>query len=56
MAEIAKKGAGVHEVPLPPSVQGRAFLSDGTETTVDMAIVVVKKMVRSELDILLIVD
>lgn len=43
LAEVAKKGAGVHEVPLSPSVQGRAFLSDGTEVTVDMAIVVVKK-------------
>lgn len=41
IADVAKRGAGVHDVPLPRGL-GRSFLPDGTELTTDMARVVVK--------------
>jgi len=41
IANVAKKGPGTHDVPLP-SGMGRSFLGDGTELGTDMARVVVK--------------
>jgi RHS repeat-associated protein len=41
IANVAKKGPGVHNVQLP-SGMGRSFLADGTELTTDMARVIVK--------------
>jgi RHS repeat-associated protein len=41
ISEVAKRGPGVHDVPLPPGM-GRSFLQDGTELLTDMARVVVK--------------
>jgi len=41
IADIAKRGPGVHDVPLPKGL-GRSFLAGGTELTTDMARVVVK--------------
>ncbi|MBN1207138.1 MAG: hypothetical protein JXB05_19790 [Myxococcaceae bacterium] len=41
IADVAKRGPGVHDVPLPKGL-GRSFLADGTELTTDMARVVVK--------------
>ncbi len=41
IADVAKRGAGVHDVPLPKGL-GRSFLPNGTEVTTDMARVVVK--------------
>ncbi|PIT58391.1 hypothetical protein BHC59_01785, partial [Snodgrassella alvi] len=42
IANVAKKGSGVHDVPLPPNIKGRGYLPDGTEIFPDMARVVVK--------------
>jgi hypothetical protein len=41
IAEVAKKGSGIHDFPIPRGV-GRSFLGDGTELSTDMARVVVK--------------
>jgi hypothetical protein len=41
IAEVAKKGPGVHEAPLPAGM-GRSFMGDGKELATDMARVVVK--------------
>jgi hypothetical protein len=41
IADVAKRGPGVHDVPLPKG-WGRSFLADGTDLTTDMARVVVK--------------
>jgi len=41
IAEVARRGPGIHDVPLPPGL-GRTFLADGTELATDMARVVVK--------------
>ncbi|WP_246021124.1 phage late control D family protein [Paenibacillus lentus] len=43
LAEVAKKGPGVHEVPLPPFIKSRGYLPDGTEIKPDMARVIVKE-------------
>lgn len=43
IADVAKKGTGVHEVSLPKSLKNRGFLPDGTEIKPDMARVVVKE-------------
>ena len=42
IAFIAKKGPGVHDVPLPQNIKGRSYLPDGTEIVPDMARIVVK--------------
>ncbi|ORF22631.1 hypothetical protein BGI03_00115 [Snodgrassella alvi] len=42
IANVAKKGSGVHDVPLPQNIKGRGYLPDGTEIFPDMARVVVK--------------
>lgn len=42
ITEVAKKGLGVHDVPLPPTVSARGYLGDGTELVPDMARIVVK--------------
>jgi hypothetical protein len=42
LEEIAKRGAGTYDVPLPNSVQGKTFLPTGVELKPDMARVVVK--------------
>ncbi|AYH08029.1 hypothetical protein H4F66_09725 [Pectobacterium parmentieri] len=42
IANIAKKGPGVHDVPLPTNIKSRGYLPDGKEITPDMARVVVK--------------
>nr|WP_275366857.1 RHS repeat-associated core domain-containing protein [Xenorhabdus bovienii] len=42
IAEVAQKGPGVHNVPLPSAIKGRGYLPDGTEIVPDMARVVVK--------------
>jgi hypothetical protein len=42
IAEVAQRGPGIYEVPLPAGL-GRSFLADGTEMTPDMARVIVKK-------------
>ncbi|HAH0866480.1 TPA: hypothetical protein GFY00_08915 [Escherichia coli] len=31
IASVAKKGPGVHDVPLPTNIKGRGYLPDGTE-------------------------
>jgi hypothetical protein len=41
IANVAKKGPGVHNIRLP-SGMGRSFLADGTELSTDMARIVVK--------------
>jgi hypothetical protein len=41
IADVAKKGPGVHDVPLPKDM-GRSFLADGTQLNADMARVIVK--------------
>jgi hypothetical protein len=41
IADVAKRGPGVHDVPLPKGL-GRSFLADATELVTDMARVVVK--------------
>ncbi|ADO71749.1 hypothetical protein [Stigmatella aurantiaca] len=41
IANVAKRGPGVHDVPLPTGL-GRSFLADGSELATDMARVVVK--------------
>ncbi|MBE7900969.1 hypothetical protein G7L40_11875 [Paenibacillus polymyxa] len=43
LAEVAKKGPGVHEVPLPSSIKSKGYLPDGTEIKPDMARVIVKE-------------
>ncbi|MGM1050422.1 MAG: WXG100 family type VII secretion target [Bacillota bacterium] len=43
LAEVAKKGPGVHEVTLPSSIRSRGYLPDGTEIKPDMARVIVKE-------------
>ncbi|WP_231517236.1 contractile injection system protein, VgrG/Pvc8 family [Paenibacillus sp. UNCCL52] len=43
LAEVAKKGPGVHEVPLPSTIKSRGYLPDGTEIKPDMARVIVKE-------------
>ncbi|WP_236347619.1 hypothetical protein [Paenibacillus plantiphilus] len=43
LAEVAKKGPGVHDVPLPSSIKSRGYLPDGTEIKPDMARVIVKE-------------
>ena len=42
IANVAKKGSGVHDVPLPQNIKGRGYLPDWTEIFPDMARVVVK--------------
>ncbi|HGB9583654.1 TPA: RHS repeat domain-containing protein, partial [Escherichia coli] len=42
IASVAKKGPGVHDVPLPTNIKSRGYLPDGTEVVPDMARVVVK--------------
>jgi len=42
IASVAKKGPGVHDVPLSKNIKGRGYLPDGTEIVPDMARVVVK--------------
>ena len=42
IASIAKKGPGVHDVPLPTSIKSRGYLPDGKEIVPDMARIVVK--------------
>ncbi|MDP9536691.1 RHS repeat-associated core domain-containing protein [Pseudomonas protegens] len=42
IADVAKKGPGVHEVPLPANVEGRGYLPNGIAVTSDMARVIVK--------------
>ncbi|QXH45336.1 RHS domain-containing protein [Pseudomonas xanthosomatis] len=42
VADVAKKGPGVHDMPLPSHIKGRGYLPDGTEIVPDMARVVVK--------------
>jgi hypothetical protein len=41
IAGVARRGPGIHDVPLPPGL-GRSFLADGTELQANMARVVVK--------------
>jgi hypothetical protein len=41
IADVAKRGPGVHDVPLPAGL-GRSILADGTELAADMARIVVK--------------
>ncbi|MCP4200816.1 MAG: hypothetical protein GY769_02630 [bacterium] len=42
IAGVAKRGPGVHDVPLPKGIAGSSFLGDGTRLVPDMARVVVK--------------
>lgn len=42
LSKVAKKGPGVHEVPLPSSIRSRSYLPDGKEVKADSARVVVK--------------
>jgi hypothetical protein len=41
VADVAKRGPGVHEVPLPQGVGGRSFLPNGAEVVSDSARIVV---------------
>ncbi len=40
--DVAKKGPGIHDVPIPNGVSARAFLHDGTEVLVDSLRVIVR--------------
>lgn len=42
IAEVAKKGPGVHNVPLPPTVSARGYFGDGTVLVPDMARIALK--------------
>ncbi|MEX6232414.1 RHS repeat domain-containing protein [Providencia hangzhouensis] len=42
ISDVAKKGPGVHDVPLPNNISGRGYLPNGVEIKPDMARVVVK--------------
>ncbi|EST58042.1 hypothetical protein K151_2099 [Proteus hauseri ZMd44] len=42
ISDVAKKGPGVHDVPLPINKNGRGYLPNGVEVKPDMARVVVK--------------
>ena len=42
LAEIAKKGPGVHEVPLPQGFPAESFLGNGTKLIPDKARVIVR--------------
>lgn len=43
LAEVAKKGPGVYDLPLPSHIKGRVFLPNGTELTPDRIKVVIKE-------------